>query len=290
MKLIQLQYFRAICKHSSITKAASELHISQPSLSNTIKELENEFGFSLFYRLSKGLALTEEGKLFLQEATQLLEHADHFVAEMQDLGSAKRDIKLGVPPMIATLVFPQLFGTFHETFPNFKLAISENGTLTNKSKVLDGTLDAAVISCEAPLSSAFGFHDLGSVGICFYVSREHALAAHSGVSLADIADIPLAFLAEDSFLTHYIRQCFKAQQLTPNVIINTNQLAAIGQLVEHNMAAAFLFDGILPAGQTIAKLPVNGLPEIKIRLIWNAGRKLSPGTQNLIRLAKRTYK
>ena len=61
MTLIQLKYFQTICKYNNITRASAELHVSQPSLSNAVKELEREFGVSLFTRRSRGLELTQEG-------------------------------------------------------------------------------------------------------------------------------------------------------------------------------------------------------------------------------------
>ena len=57
MTLIQLKYFQTICKYNNITRASAELHVSQPSLSNAVKELEREFGVSLFTRRSRGLEL-----------------------------------------------------------------------------------------------------------------------------------------------------------------------------------------------------------------------------------------
>ena len=75
MKLLQLKYFQTICKYNNITRASNELHVSQPSLSNVIRDLEEEFDVTLFQRLSKGLSLTEEGKV-------LLAHTDGDVPNM----------------------------------------------------------------------------------------------------------------------------------------------------------------------------------------------------------------
>ena len=72
MKLLQLKYFQTICKYNNITRASNELHVSQPSLSNVIRDLEEEFGVTLFQRLSKGLSLTEEGKVLLATLTKCL--------------------------------------------------------------------------------------------------------------------------------------------------------------------------------------------------------------------------
>ena len=77
MKLKQLEYFQTICKYNNITRAAEELHISQPSLSGVIRELEEEFQVPLFHRLSKGLIPTEQGTVLLEEAALVLGQAQH---------------------------------------------------------------------------------------------------------------------------------------------------------------------------------------------------------------------
>jgi len=289
LKLTQLRYFQTICKYNNITRASNELHVSQPSLSNTIKELEEEFGVSLFYRLSKGLVLTEEGEFFLQETERLLEQADQLTTRMNALGKANQDVKLGVPPMLASLIFPHLLQAYRSSFPNTRLKMMENGTLTNKAMVLDGTLDAAIISCDGPLPASFGSCDLCSLDIFFYVSIDHPLAVNSSIELSSLTEIPLAMLAEDSFLTNYLCLRYKLLNLTPNIIINTNQIATIQQLVEHNTAATFLFDNLIGTDNNIVKLPVSNLPTIQTKLIWNENRTMSSGTQNLIRLARMEF-
>ena len=72
MKLHQLQYFCAACRSGNITRAAAELHVSQPSISMAIRELENEFGVLLLQRNNKGFEITREGTYFYERATVLL--------------------------------------------------------------------------------------------------------------------------------------------------------------------------------------------------------------------------
>lgn len=290
MKLTQLQYFQTICKYNNITRAANELHVSQPSLSNTIKELEEEFGISLFYRLSKGLSLTKEGEIFYEETTKLLEQAERLVSHMEIVRKENQSLKLGVPPMLASLIFPQLLHSYRSSFPNAKLQMFENGTIISKAMVLDGTLDAAIISCKDPLPATFDYCDLVALNIFFYTSTNNPIAVHSTINIEDTANIPLILLKEDSFLTNYLRQRYKALNLTPNIILQTNQIATIRKLVENNTAATFLFDNILETDKNIVKLSVQDFPTIQTKLIWKANRRLSSSTQNLIQLARINYK
>ena len=88
MKLYQLQYFTSVCGHScNISRAAEALHISQPSVSNAIRDLEEEFGVCLFQRINRKLRITREGEIFLAMATDLLSRSESVVNRMRDLGA-----------------------------------------------------------------------------------------------------------------------------------------------------------------------------------------------------------
>ena len=75
MKLTQLEYFCVAARYHNITRASKELFVTQPSVSNAIKALEEEFGVNLFYRNNNKLTLTPEGEKFYQNAEELLAHA-----------------------------------------------------------------------------------------------------------------------------------------------------------------------------------------------------------------------
>ena len=81
MKLTQLEYFCVAARYHNITKAAKELFVTQPSISNAIRALEEEFGVNLFFRNNNKLTLTPEGELFYKSAEELLAHADSVESE-----------------------------------------------------------------------------------------------------------------------------------------------------------------------------------------------------------------
>lgn len=285
MKLKQLEYFQAICKYNNITRASEELHISQPSLSNTIKELEEEFGVPLFHRQSKGLSLTSQGKILLEETELLLRQANHLIARMEALTMEKPVVRLGVPPMLGLLIFPKLLQIFHESYPDIQLEIVENGSLINQKMLREGRLDAALISVDTALPPYFDYCDLCNIAVCFYVSARHPLALKTSVYLREVKDTPLALQTDGSFATDFIKRYFAKNEIIPNIMIQTNQLATIQQLIRDNTAASFLFDGILPESQEIVKLPVQDLPCVTAKLIWNQDLKPSAATQKLIHLS-----
>ncbi|MFV0363577.1 MAG: LysR family transcriptional regulator [Suipraeoptans sp.] len=284
MKLSQLRYFQTICKYHNITRAAQELHVSQPSLSNVIKDLEKEFGVTLFHRLSKGLFLTEEGTFLLERATDLLAQADNLISEMSVLGSSNHKVKLGLPPMLGSLLFPNIMQTLQLNYPNTNIAVLEHGSITNKSLVQEGSIDAAIISGNDPLPYVLDYVELCTLNILFYISIESPTAIATEININQLQNVPLVLLKEDSFITSFVMQRFKDHDILPNIILNTNQLNTIEKLVANNTAASFLFEGILSENEDIVAIPLIDPPKVNVRLIWNKNRKQSIGTKNLIRL------
>ena len=286
MTLIQLKYFQTICKYNNITRASAELHVSQPSLSNAVKELEREFGVSLFTRRSRGLELTPEGRYFLDEADKLLEQAEQLTTNMKHMSTTDRTLTLGLPAMSGSLVFTDLLRTLYARSPGTHIQVMENGSLANRSKIMDHTLDAAIITRNGPLPTGIGHVALRHVNVCLYLSVMHPLAEKDTVTTDDLDQLPLAMLPEDTFLDHCIHQYYEAHHLKTNIIVRTNQLATIQQLVATNTTAAFLLDHVLEESSDIVKRTVPGLLPAEIDLIWKSSRHISPHLKNLITAAR----
>lgn len=286
MTLTQLKYFQTICKYNNITRASAELHISQPSLSSAVKELEQEFGVTLFNRRSRGLELTPEGQYFLEEANKLLTQAEQLSEHMKQLGNANHTVTLGLPAMSGSLVFADLLQALYARSPGTHIQVMENGSLSNRRKILDNTLDAAIITRNSPLSSGYGHVPLRHVNICLYISVSHPLASKEQLCIEDLNNLPLAMLPEDTFLNDCICQFYHDKGLTLNVVVRTNQLTTIQQLVANNTVASFLLDHVLEESSDIIKLTVPELPPTEIDLIWKAGHQISPHLRNLIAAAR----
>ncbi|HJF51873.1 MAG TPA: LysR family transcriptional regulator [Butyricicoccus pullicaecorum] len=289
MKLSRLKYFQVVCKHNNLTRAAEELHISQPALTHVIHELEQEFGLTLFLRQNKGLVLTEEGRKFLEEANLLLQQSDYFVSRMKFLGQSNQIIRMGLPPASATLFFPSIMHMLHRQSPQIKIDVVEIGSLTNQQKILDGELDAALISTNTPVSAAFGCYLLAQTRICLYVAADHPFAEREQISLREVCSIPLVMPTEESFLTTNTLKTCAQNKLTPDIMLHTNQIAIVSQLVQNGTAGTLLFHGTLPECTAYRAIPVQEFDDVYIYLIWNQYNPLSTALKQLIRAAKAVY-
>ena len=114
MKIIQLEYFSAVCRYHSITQAAQKLYVTQPAISNAIRELEKEFSISLFSRTKNHMVLTKEGEEFYQKASVLLNNIHETTSELYDLGKQITPIRIGIPPLLSTVFFPDMLTAFYK--------------------------------------------------------------------------------------------------------------------------------------------------------------------------------
>lgn len=129
MKIIQLEYFSAVCRYHSITQAAQKLYVTQPAISNAIRELEKEFSISLFSRTKNHMVLTKEGEEFYQKASVLLNNIHETTSELYDLGKQITPIRIGIPPLLSTVFFPDMLTAFYKKYPNIPVELFEYGSV-----------------------------------------------------------------------------------------------------------------------------------------------------------------
>lgn len=144
MTIRHLKVFICVCKHGNMTKAAEELFIAQPAVSNTIAEIEKNYNVKLFERINKRLFLTDEGKKLLIKAQEVISAFEDF--EEQALNSSKKPLlKIGSSLTIGKQKLPWLLRKLKENFTDIDFQISINQTSVIESKILNGSLDFAFI-------------------------------------------------------------------------------------------------------------------------------------------------
>ena len=146
MTLNQLRYFCTASRCHSITKAAEELYVTQPTISMAIRDLEIEFGISLFSRKGNQLSLTQEGESFYKKATYILQYCNELQADYSSMSRVKPPLRIGIPPMLSTVFFPELLMAFHEKHPEIAVVLEEYGSVRACNLVQDDTLDVALVN------------------------------------------------------------------------------------------------------------------------------------------------
>lgn len=273
MTLAQLRYFQTACRLGNITAAAKQLHISQPSVSIAIKELEDEFGLDLLDRSSHSFSLTPEGAIFYQQVDGLLSHAEELERSMKDLSQSQRNLRLGIPPMIGTLLLPQLLS---DPEPNVELTITESGGKELLTQLDNRQIDMAFLPHNEPLSSKYASVPVTQLETVCCVAVAHPLARRSSISVRDLAEQPLVLMFRDSYFhSEAILRRFQASKLNPYILLQTEQLSTAQNLVAQNKAVGFLFSQIAHSTDGIVGIPLSPPMPVQVSLVWKAGNHLS---------------
>ncbi|MGH2525055.1 MAG: LysR family transcriptional regulator, partial [Anaerolineales bacterium] len=186
MKIRHLTYFLAVAEHLNFSRAAEELHVAQPAISQQIRALEKELGVQLFDRAGRRVALTEAGRALLPHARQVLAAVEAAQNEVRERSSlARGTASLGAPPTVSTHLLPAQLTRFKQRYPGLEVTLREAGTETLLRLVEDSKLDLAIVADVLPpvVESAPFLEEAYMLA----VSAQHPLSRRKTVALAELA-------------------------------------------------------------------------------------------------------
>jgi LysR family transcriptional regulator, transcription activator of glutamate synthase operon len=181
MNLEQIKYIVEVAKESSITKAADKLHLSPSAISQSITQLEKEFGISIFTRSRHGTIPTVEGKSIVSKAYEILHKMDEMQEELSIKQKAKKQkLKVGCAPALTYMVY-DAFILFHEQFPEVNVMIKEIDQDHILEEIKNGSIDIGLSSfTEYDLSSmkhekGIGYEPLYTGHVCVCAGKKSPL-------------------------------------------------------------------------------------------------------------------
>lgn len=290
MRLTQLRYFCEVCRCGSVTRASENLHVSQPSVSIGIRELEEGYGMNLFYREKKRLVLTEEGEFFYQKALEILDMVNDLDRKMNQLAQKETPLLIGVPPMISIFLFSPLINRFYRQYPDAHVEMREHGTLDAEKLVESEQLDLAITILESQTEEKFNVLRLAESELLFCVSGHHPLAGRSSVRITELKNEKLILMKSSSYQSAaIISRRFEEVGLRPDVLLHSNQLELIRQYIADYDAGAFLMAQLLHKKDEIVGIPLEPAIQMEIGLIWKKGKSLGSQALTFLRfLAEQT--
>lgn len=232
MEFHQLRYFCTVARTGSFTRAAEELGITQPSLSQQIRALEQKIGYQLFERLGRSIRLTEYGERLRQPAVNILNQvaeAKSSLANLQD--GVRGKLRVGVIPTIMPYLIAPRIGGFLTRFPEVDLQLSEETTSRLLEGLQSGDLDLAVSGL--PMRNPdIVCSELTREPLFLAVAANHPLAREKAIDLPCLRSERLLLLKEGHCLREdVLMSCRRAKAELPSVF-ETDQLASIFQLVK----------------------------------------------------------
>lgn len=286
MKLLQMRYFQTVCRYGSITKAAEELFVSQPTISFCLKELEDEFGVKLFHRRHNRLQLTVEGQFFLDKVNYILQSVDSLAKQMKDMGNNHNHVKIAVPAMISTFLFPQMFNAYNKLYPNVELEMLETGSLQARKLVDANSVDLGITIWDNVVADSYNVLPLVSTELVFCVSKTHPLANCKRISFKELANEHIILFKADSYQNIFIKRAFSEVGVDPKILLYSSQLYTVKEFISYGNAGAFLYRQVAEMDKDLVCIPIDQPIIQDIVLIWSKSGSLYSDSENFIQFAK----
>lgn len=284
MTLLQLQYFQTLAHVLHYTQAAAELHIAQPSLSYSIKELEKELGVKLFEKDSRHIKLTIYGEQFLPYAERILSMLDEGVNVLHQMaGSAQQIIRLGYFHSISASLIPSIMLDIYgqDQNQNIRFQFAEAASFDLFQMLKKGELDFSFcLHQDEELESVVVMRQ----PLYLAVPEHHPLAKRESVTFQDFAREPVVMLDKPSNLRTQLDRVYAKNGLTPNVVFEVRECNTALQYVALHFGVSVLPRVPAMENERVVVLPISDEDPAFIRTVyfsWMKGRPLSPAAKRV---------
>ena len=290
MEIRTLRYYLAVAREENMTRAAEQLHVTQPTLSKALKSLEDELGKKLFTRRSFSISLTEEGVLLRNRAEDLVAMADRIEREFVSLDDITGgDIYFGLAESYQIRYLAREIRQFKVTYPGLRYHITSGDTEQVTEKLDKGLLDFAVI-CETPDEKKYHhilFPESDYFGVVF--PADSPLVEKEKITAEDLAGLPL-FSSEQSWendIRPWAGERFATLRLEGSFRLAYNGsmfakeglgiLLTLNDLVDTSPGSGLVFRPLYPH------------LEMKMYLIWNKYRSFTPIAERFLKQIQSSF-
>ncbi|MDB5765002.1 MAG: transcriptional regulator, LysR family [Herminiimonas sp.] len=240
MELRHLRYFLAAAQSQNFTRASESLHITQPTLSHQIKQLEDELGMPLFDRVGRAVRLTTAGELFKICAKRTLQEIDSGRDALSELENLKHgSLTLGVLSSFGTFFLPSILASFNAAYPSIKITVLRQRTGEIEKRVLDGELHFGV-AYTSPGADQLKVEPLFNDPLALLVGDRHPLAGCREIACNELNEHGLILLTPEYNTRKLVDATLAVNGIDPRIVMEMNAIEPILATVRHSTLATIL--------------------------------------------------
>ncbi len=274
MEFRQIRYLLEIVRSGGFTRASEVLGIAQPSLTISVQKLEDELGVTLLNRQERKIALTAEGRTFVERARKIEELVQGVAHEMEEFrGLGRGEVRVGIPGMLATHYFPAVIAGFRRQYPGLKLSVYADGANTIQGMIESGALDAGIVA-DAGFPDWLASHPLLREEMVACVAVGHPLAGKPSITLEEMAREPLVLFSEGYFQRQYLADAMAERGLVPQVAFETNLIPLLKKIAADGGGIATLLRMAVIEPELTA-IPFDPPMFVNAAVIWKKNAYLS---------------
>lgn len=228
MNLKQAQYIKTISQTGSITAAAKKLYVSQPSLSQMLRQIEDEIGLQIFDRSVSPFRITYAGEKYLEAADAIIAANAQLESQLREIrNDHSGNLRLGISVTRAMQVMPLVMPAFIEQYPDVRLELTECGSAGLEQLLINGEIDLAMAAIETGSTNmAYELIEKETIGILAGKDSSIAKRTISGtyISIQDVATERFVYLSKSHSSRVIQDKLFRKHNLSPHVLFETDSL------------------------------------------------------------------
>jgi DNA-binding transcriptional LysR family regulator len=240
MDFHQLRVFRAAIETGGFTRAAEQLHLSQSTVSQHIKLLEEELGCSLFLRVGKRVLVTEAGRVLLQYTERIFRDLKNAEMAVKEMNAMKRGtVRLGVGPTTLTYRLPPILGDYIHRFPQIELIVLSGNTEFLLDALRSQHLDLAIVMYAAP-QPGLSITPLGQEELVVVLNSQHPLARLHALAPSDLESLRFILYEKNTAMQNLIDRYFESLGVIPHIAMEVENNEALKSLVRAGLGASIV--------------------------------------------------
>jgi DNA-binding transcriptional LysR family regulator len=275
----RVQVFRAVAEHSSFRRAAEQLHISQPSVSQHVQMLEDELGVRLLDRGPSGIQMTAAGELLLSFAKRSAKMSQQVLSRLASLtGQPGGELKLAASTTVAQYVLPRMLGGYLKSNPRVQLTVKSGNTEQVTIWVVEGDADLGLIE-GPPANKNVAVESFLSDQLLLIAPRRHEFAEQQRVSIEDLATAPLLMREPGSGTRKVTELALKRAGLRLKhlkIAMELDSTEAIVAGVEAGLGVGFVSEWAIRKEMRLGTLKTVEVDGLQIRRSFSLIRRVGP--------------
>src|SRR6266581_5695740 len=293
MELRHLRYFVAVAEALNFTKASARLRVAQPALSRQMTDLEDELGVDLMKRSPRGVTLTAEGKLFLDEVRELLKRADESVEKVRALARGEYgELHVGYAPSPTVEILPPALAAFQKAVPRVKVLLHDLSSDELITGLRDASLELAImVEPIGEQTAGIEFESLRTYPPCVALTAAHPFARLKSIPLEKLAAEPLVGFRRKDYpeYYHFIDRIFTPIRAKPRIAVECDSASSLITEVEAGRGislASPMFKSV--AGKRLLYRPLAGTTEVGSVGIARASKgDVTPAGENFCEILRK---
>lgn len=254
-----IQYFLAVAQHHSFTRAAAALHVSQPALSQQVRQLEESLGAQLFDRSGRTTRLTDAGEVYLRYAKRASQELQEARRAIHDVGDLSRgSLRVAVTPTFTSYLVGPLVEAFHGRYPNITLNLSEIAQERMEQMLQLDELDVGIAFDERHAQDIDTYPLLVET-LALVVGSQHPLAQASAIGPQALNDESMILLSAEFATREQIERYCRQHGIRPQVMMEANAIGAVIEVVRRTTLSTLLPANIVLAHDDLAAIALDPL-------------------------------